>query len=101
MDLIEFSEWKARMNDPATSQIAAQEVATKLVGLRADFVCGLRLLGGRGTANEVAVAVTRIPTKAESIRKRAKELVEAGVIRVIGDRECMVSGKRAQVYERV
>lgn len=90
----------ARESDPVTSHAGASHVRPKLVGLRAVFVETLRLLG-RGTANEVAAAAVGagLVGNAESVRKRAKELVDLHWIKVVGSRPCSVTGCDADVFE--
>ena len=88
MDLFEYAI--SRQADPPTSHQAAVEVASKLSGLRAEFVARLRSLGC-ATANEVARGE-------ESIRKRAKECQRLGLVSVVGERRCVVTGKNAMVY---
>ena len=113
MDLFEYAEShrealeiadsiagnRSRACDPETSREAAKNIEAKLVGLRADFVCGLRKLGGNGTANEVAVVMSDDFNVRQSIRKRASECVATGVVKVTGQRVCTISGKTCQVYE--
>lgn len=81
----------ARDSDKETSHQAAEEVATKLSGLRAVFVSRLRQIGRPATANEVAQRI-------ESIRKRAKECERLGLIKAVGTKTCTVTGKTATVY---
>jgi hypothetical protein len=91
----------ARKSDPATSHKAAAEVNLNLAQVR--FVNGLRLLpGSQGTAQEVAALVASLAEiRTETIRKRAKELVNAGVIADAGTRPCRITGKSATVYRLV
>ena len=90
----------ARESDPETSHAGAAHVRPKLVGLRLAFVETLRSLG-RATANEVAAAAVGagLVLNAESLRKRARELVDLGLIRVVGSRPCSVTGCAADVFE--
>lgn len=91
----------ARPSDPITSQIAAADLETRLSGLRAKFVAGVAKLG-TATAKEAAKAVGGENAEyIESIRKRAKECVELGVVRIAGKRQCAISGNASQVYEVV
>lgn len=91
----------ARDSDKATSHKAASEVNLNLAQLR--FVNGLRMLtGSQGTAQEVAALVSStLQVSSETIRKRAKELVNAGVIADAGTRPCRITGKSATVYRLV
>ncbi len=86
-----FDNPPARRGDPITSKIAAVEVQPKLAGYRKVFADRLRHLG-QATAQEVALGQ-------ESIRKRAKELERAGIVKVVGARRCRRTGKTASVYE--
>lgn len=53
-----------------------------------------------GTANEIArYASVENHALHESIRKRAHELVRAGLIREVGAKTCEVTGREATVYE--
>jgi hypothetical protein len=90
----------ARESDPETSHAGASHVRPKLVGLRAAFHDVLQVLG-KATANEVAAAAvgTGLVTNSESVRKRARELVDLGLIRVVGSRPCSVTGCAADVFE--
>jgi len=81
----------ARTTDPATSQIAAREIAPSLSGYRAMFVERLRELG-EATANEVSGGN-------ESIRKRARECQRLGLIVEAGTRACRNTGKQATVWK--
>ena len=83
----------ARASDPKTSKQAADIIRPKLSGLRAEFVARLKVLKV-ATAQEVAAGK-------ESLRKRAKELVDLGAIKVVGVKECSVTGKNATAYEVV
>jgi len=81
----------ARASDPETSHAGAEWMTSKRARLHFEF---LRRLGnGVKTANEVAQGD-------ESIRKRAKELVDDGSICVIGRRKCLVTGQMATTYGR-
>lgn len=91
-------DWAARRTDPETSHIAAGELQPRLSGLRLQFVNALKQLG-KATANEVAASVTCDPHVAQSIRKRAKEIERAGLIRVVSVRQCKQTGSKASVYE--
>jgi len=82
-----------RFTDPATSRLAAEGVAEKLTGYRAEFIERLKELK-QATANEVAQGN-------ESIRKRARECQRLGFIRECGVRRCAVTGKLATVWEVV
>lgn len=81
----------ARRGDPITSQVAAVEIAPELGRLQQIFVERLTARGCPSTANEIAQGD-------ESIRKRAKELVERRRIRVMETAICSVTGKYAQLY---
>lgn len=90
-----------RESDPVTSEQAAERVPVR--ELREMFLASLDALNS-ATANEIKrywVGAGRDDSKAESVRKRASELVKAGKIKVVDRRPCSVTGNNAQVYERV
>ncbi len=91
----------ARRTDPETSQESADATELRCSHLRAKFVEGCRKRGGSATAKEAGYAITANPELAESIRKRARECVELGVVRIAGKRQCAISGNASQVYEVV
>ena len=85
----------ARITDPATSQRAADEIRPKLAGLRAEFVQSVQTwqetFHNWPTANEASRG-------RESLRKRAKECVEQGWLKVGPIKRCSQTGKLAQTY---
>lgn len=99
--LLDWSEKQARASDPATSHEAAALVRSRLAGLRAQFVEGVVKCGGTATANEAAAAIEENPMARESIRKRAKECLDRGAVRIVGTRECKISGGNCRVYEAI
>lgn len=90
----------ARESDPQTSHDGASHIRPKLVGLRAIFHETLKALG-KATANEVAAAAVGagLVANPESVRKRAKELVDLHWIKVVGSKPCSVTGCAADVFE--
>lgn len=95
MDLFEY----ARLSDPVTSELGGLSIESKLVGLRRKFTETCRRIGG-GTAQEIAAEAADCPREAESIRKRAKECVDLGFVKVADQaRKCRVTGSMAMVYE--
>lgn len=100
-DLLEWAEARAlaRSNDPQTSVAAAGRIAPKAAGYRAMFVEGCRRCGGRATAKEAANTVSEDPEIVDTVRKRAKECVDRGFVRVVGKRACEITGQPASVYE--
>lgn len=94
----------ARHSDPITSQQSAAETEKKLGTLHQSFLCGLSRLSphapdGSCTANEVAAHCAELDGgMAESYRKRAKELVDAGLIEQAGERRCEITGKSAMTF---
>ena len=95
MDLFEWS--LARTTDKPTSHMAAAEVKVSM--LEQVFLASLMALG-EATANEVAAhACEGGNLHHESIRKRAKGLVDKRLIRESGSRFCARTGKMATVYE--
>lgn len=92
----------SRSSDPPTSTDGASETSRKLFSLRLMFCTGVMKCGGSATANEAAAAMTEDHSLRESIRKRARECVEAGGVKVEEEtRACSVSGKRCRVYSVV
>lgn len=81
----------SRGSDPATSKQADADIRPKLSGLYAEFVERLSQLG-RATANEVADGN-------ESLRKRARYLVDAREIKTSGTKVCSRTGKEVTAYE--
>lgn len=74
------------------------------------FVAALRKSPIPLTAQEVAERAVQIESiervqqvmaKRESVRKRAKELVDCGWVKVCESRECRVTGQSANTYEVV
>ncbi len=84
-----------RRTDPATSQIAGEDVKPKLNGLRKQFVDRCRhweeCFGNWGTANEISQGN-------ESLRKRAAECVELGYLKAGPVKHCSVTGKLARTF---
>ena len=96
----------SRRTDPPTSKNA--EARVDLVGNYKLFFDALSKAKYPMTAQEVAADAIEIDgsipvgsalAKRESIRKRAKELVDRGVIRVNGSRVCQVTGNESTTYE--
>ena len=84
----------ARSTDKETSHEGAEHVRPLLKSAQSEFIRRLRLLGGSATANEVARGN-------ETVRKRAKELVELGYVRELPKRPCERTKRNATVYEIV
>lgn len=80
-----------RPTDKPTSHAAAVEVAAKLRGYRLQFLENLEVIDRPATAQEISQGC-------ESVRKRAKELVDLGRIVEVGPIECSVTGKMATGY---
>lgn len=100
MDLFEFAESQARSTDPETSHLGSLSIESSLVGLRRKFVETCRRIKG-GTAQEIAAEACDCPREAESVRKRAKECLDRGFVRIREARKCRVTGSLASVYEVV
>lgn len=99
LSLIDYIEAKlARSSDPVESHEAAKHVASKRTALQVEFMASLMEIGN-GTANEVAANATGEYSHRESLRKRAKELLDSGKIRKAESRKCRVTGNTAAVYE--
>lgn len=86
----------ARTTDPATSHLGAAYIDGKLPGLRDAFMQCLRILGP-STANEIArhAVTSGIAANAESVRKRAGELMRDGLIERGPERYCEVTKQLA------
>lgn len=97
----------ARRSDPKSSHDAAAAIAPKLKGLQALFYDTLKGWSNiPRTANEVAAKAIPYSTgervfktmqRRESLRKRAKELVNAGIIRECGKRHCRAADSEIEV----
>jgi len=90
----------ARKDDKQTSHDGAEHIKPRLNDRKLEFMSGLRALGGRATAKEVASNV--YPGEFaifDSIRKRAIDCVRLGWVREVEPRECKVSGRKCTVYE--
>ncbi len=90
----------ARTTDPATSHLAATYIAGKRPGLKDAFLMALKALGP-STANEIANwCVTHgVTANAESVRKRALELVRDGLAKYGQARTCKITGQQAGTLE--
>lgn len=92
-----------RLADPPTSHTAAKDIKLKAGSLQAIALrrAGWLCRGGTysdATANEIAEHDGRVD---ESMRKRVHELRRRGLLLVVGERKCRVSGKICQAYRVV
>lgn len=88
-----------RNSDPQSSHDAAVAITPKLTMRCKQFLDGLRQLK-QATANEVGALVAQDNIGlVGSIRRRASDLHRDGLIRVVGRRNCKVTGKPVTVYE--
>ena len=89
----------SRKSDPATNH-AAEPLTSNRRYLRGLFLDQVYQSPEPLTAGEIAARASSIHEGviAESVRKRAKELVDAGEIVVVGERKCTVSGKLCRVF---
>ena len=89
-----------RHSDPATSHKAATKIQADLPRSHFIFMCVLREAVAPLTANEIAdiAAKTYAEVRAETIRKRAKELENDKFIKVVGERKCNITGYMAITY---
>jgi hypothetical protein len=87
----------ARATDPATSHLAATYIAGKRPGLKDAFLMALKALGP-STANEIAqwCVQSGVTANAESVRKRAIELVRDGLCEWSEARACKVTKLQAR-----
>lgn len=92
----------ARTTDPATSHLAATYIARKRPGLKDAFLMALKALGP-STANEIAqwCVQSGVSANAESVRKRAKELIDSGLAKYGPQKECSVTKQQAGTLELV
>jgi len=92
----------ARQDDPVTSKAAAEDIRPKLSGLREAFVLALADLGGGPcTAREVAERAKEmgLHKETESVRKRASELEELGLIQCQELQRCKHTGRPAEGWK--
>jgi hypothetical protein len=89
-----------RKSDPPTSQQAAAKIQQDLPRSHFLFMCVLREAVAPLTANEVAdiAAKAFAEVRSETIRKRAKELENEKLIKVVGERKCNITGYMALTY---
>jgi hypothetical protein len=100
LPLIDYAESKARASDPVTSRLAAKNIQPKLSNLHRQFLNKLLELG-QATSNEVAMSISNEHARINSLRRRASDLVEDGLVREVGHRVCSRTNNRATVYEVV
>jgi hypothetical protein len=98
--IIEYIETLARSSDPLPSDLAAKKVRIRIGDLHHEFMDALRKLG-QATSNEVAASVSSDYSRINSLRRRASDLVQEGLIRNVGRRTCTVTGNSATVYQCV
>lgn len=98
----------ARTNDPEASKAAAASV--NLEGNFKLFFEALSASDSPLTAQEIAadavpidgsIPVQAAISKRETVRKRASEMVERGLVRSVGSRICTVTGNESTIYELV
>ena len=93
----------SRKSDPITSQKSAAETEKKLTGLQEKMLHVIKCMGEvkAPTANEAAAMCIEVFRSglSETYRKRAKEMVRAGLIEECGERACKVTGKTATTYK--
>jgi hypothetical protein len=97
----------ARATDPATSHQAAADVAIKLTKTHLLYLATLLLSAIPLTSQEIAAKAIPIDgsipvqaafAKRETLRKRTRELFDAGKITKCGSRICKVTGKESETY---
>ena len=80
-------------------EVPVESLTKELVGhYRKLFLESLQASSRPLTANEVAFEHTGGDVVRESIRKRAKELVDLGLVVVCEKRQCLVTGKTVTTY---
>ena len=89
----------ARKSDPQTSQQSAAETEKIIGPLHQSFLCCLGVMDRASTANEVAYECRKLDGgMVESYRKRAKELLDRGLIEECGERRCEITGKNCRTF---
>lgn len=96
----------ARKDDPATSQVAAIEAASKASETHRKLAAWLAKQTEPKTAREMAEGCKRdfsLKCEVETLRKRAGELEDYRDLKVViaGVRHCSVTGKLAETWETV
>jgi predicted ArsR family transcriptional regulator len=86
----------SRKSDPETSKEAAAKLNTGQA--RKCFLEGLANCGRPSTANEIAIEFKGAMMQ-ETIRKRAKELVNDGLVEIDGKRTCLFTNRSATTYK--
>lgn len=90
-----------RTSDPETSVEAAAGIVPKLNNRCRQFLEALKALG-QATAKEAGMhACPDDYAQCETVRRRSSDLQRMGVIVIVGQRVCRISGKKASVYEAV
>ncbi|XZE18781.1 hypothetical protein SH449x_004086 [Pirellulaceae bacterium SH449] len=90
-----------RTNDPETSIAAAEDILPRLNQRCRQFLTALRVLK-QATAKEAAMhACPGNYAQCETVRRRASDLQRMGLIVIVGQRACKISGKTSSVYEEV
>lgn len=90
-------EQLARRSDPATSKQAARRLTPKLGTIK--YKLWTTADGTPRTARELAeLAVSKHGGEVETFRKRAKELVDEGLLTAGPARECRHTGEKATTY---
>lgn len=90
-----------RTSDPQTSIEAAHDIMPRLGQRCQQFLAALRSLG-QATAKEAGMhACPDDYAQCETVRRRSSDLQRMGVIVIVGQRVCRISGKKATVYEEV
>ena len=95
-----FDHAISRTSDPLTSHESASDTAPKLNEIQSRMLSAFRR--GPLTANEAAGLCLQAGGGCrETLRKRAGELREKGLIEECGSRKCKVTGKRARTFKAV
>jgi len=94
--MFDFDSPIARTSDPIDSHEAAEKVNRSENCIR--FAQAVKALGS-ATAKEVERYWQERGCKdAETVRKRQSEVVEAGLVKIVGRRRCGVTGSVVRVY---
>lgn len=90
----------SRQSDASTSHDSAAFIAVNLAAYQHRFLDALVALGRPCTAVEIAASVESEHGARETLRKRAGEMLKAGLIREVGRRQCLVTGAMARTFVR-
>lgn len=90
-----------RRTDPETSQQSARGIAPKVGTVKAKVLEFAKGMTEPFTACEIAESLYSVDKskRAETYRKRVRELQRAGLLKESGERECKITGSNATTFE--